>query len=110
MAEKRLNYCAWPALTGFAIFAILAVASNPVKADQDVLPDFFGNTLVSKDGDFETHYYYSPDHTFTAKLPAYYLVLNNNLCVLCKDRTNAFTSSFPRRHFFHRNALCERRA
>ena len=48
MAEKRLNYCAWPALTGFAIFAILAVASNPVRLIKMCSPTSLATLLSRK--------------------------------------------------------------
>jgi hypothetical protein len=61
-----------------------------------VLSDFFGNTLVSKDGDFETHYYYSSDHTFTAKLPAYYLVLKGTWSQTAKGEIcRVFSNPLP---------------
>jgi hypothetical protein len=63
------------ALRILAFGAIFIVAPTISSADQDILSDFYGNTLISKDGGYESHYYYKPDHTFTAALPAYYLVL-----------------------------------
>lgn len=59
----------------FGFCAALVMAPTVASADIDVLSDFYGNTLISKDGGYESHYYYKPDHTFTASLPAYYLVL-----------------------------------
>ena len=60
---------------GTAICSVSAIAPTTVRADQDVLNGFYGNTLISKDGDYETHYFYKSDHNFTATLPVYYLAL-----------------------------------
>lgn len=53
-------------------FVILPV---PAFADGDLLQSFFGNTLISVDGGVESHFYYKPDHTFTGKVPAFYMVM-----------------------------------
>lgn len=39
----------------------------------DTLASFYGNTLVCRDGGIESHFYYRPDHTFSGKVPAYYM-------------------------------------
>lgn len=55
--------------------AALALAIFPVSASDDLLQSFFGNTLITVDGGIESHFYYKPDHTFTGKIPAFYMVV-----------------------------------
>jgi hypothetical protein len=64
------------AIVKIAALAGLALASAPAaQAQDDVMSGFYGNTLISKDGAYESHYHYNPDHTFTDSLPAYFMVL-----------------------------------
>ena len=68
-----------PATAPFLAAALLvctaAFAGDTGSNARDVLACFYGNTLVAKDGDIVSHFWYKPDHTFTGTVPAYYLVI-----------------------------------
>lgn len=64
------------AFVAFCVAAMaVAVLPVPASATTDGLQAFFGNTLISVDGGIESHFYYKPDHTFTGKIPAFYMVM-----------------------------------
>ena len=50
--------------------ALLATSSAAFAAD-DIMANFYGNTAVASGGMFESHTYYSPDHTFETKAAGY---------------------------------------
>jgi hypothetical protein len=51
--------------------AALFVASTAALADDDLMSNTYGNTLVSVSaGGMESHTYYNADHTFSGKVPA----------------------------------------
>ncbi len=60
------------------VVSVLFLGSASAAVDdgsgRDVLANFYGNTLISLDHGIESHFYYRPDHTFTGKVPAYYMV------------------------------------
>jgi len=58
----------------FLVTAAEAGATTRDMAQRDALADFYGNTLVCRDRGIESHFYYRPDHTFSGKVPAYYMV------------------------------------
>jgi len=57
----------------FASIALMvaAEASDLANANNDELAEFYGNTLITRDGGYVSHFYYKPDHTFSGKVPAY---------------------------------------
>lgn len=60
--------------SGVAALA-LVILPVPASAGDDLLQSFFGNTLISIDSGIESHFYYKPDHTFSGRIPAFYMVL-----------------------------------
>jgi len=58
-----------------AALAVALAGITVVRAATDDLAGFYGNTLVTVDGGIESHFYYRQDHTFTGKVPAFYMVL-----------------------------------
>jgi hypothetical protein len=51
--------------------AALFVASTAALADDDLMANTYGNTLVAVSaGGMESHTYYNADHTFSGKVPA----------------------------------------
>ena len=58
------------------LYSLVAVTVAHAGADagRDVLTSFYGNTLISRDRGVVSYFYYRPDHTFSGKVPAYYMV------------------------------------
>jgi len=44
---------------------------NLLSSDSDPMADYYGNTLITRDGGYVSHFYYKPDHRFSGKVPAY---------------------------------------
>ncbi len=60
--------------------ALLASCAPIASADdapgvEDVLADFYGNTLMTKDDGIVSHFWYKADHTFNGSVPAFSLVI-----------------------------------
>ena len=51
------------------IVAALAFATGTAFAAEDVMANYYGNTVVGTGGMADTHTYYNPDHTFNMKVP-----------------------------------------
>ncbi|HXM00697.1 MAG TPA: hypothetical protein VN932_12270 [Rhizomicrobium sp.] len=51
--------------------AALAFCASPAFAADDVMANYYGNTVVATGGMVDTHTYYSPDHTLITKAPAF---------------------------------------
>ncbi len=51
--------------------ALMTAAQAGEGAGEDALANFYGNTLITRDGGYVSHFYYKPDHTFSGKVPAY---------------------------------------
>ncbi|MDR3527505.1 MAG: hypothetical protein P4L57_09505 [Rhizomicrobium sp.] len=59
------------ALLALAVLSTAAIAADVASADSDPMADYYGNTLITRDGGYVSHFYYKPDHTFSGKVPAY---------------------------------------
>jgi hypothetical protein len=71
------NTLAAAVLSAAALFVCTAAFAGDTGGNtRDVLACFYGNTLIAKDGDIVSHFWYKPNHTFTGTVPAYYLVIN----------------------------------
>lgn len=52
-------------MRGIAVVAMTALLSAaPALAADDLMAGFYGNTVISTGGVFESHTHYRPDHTF----------------------------------------------
>ncbi len=52
--------------------AVLSAAAQATDAPAgDAMAAYYGNTLISRDGGYVSHFYYKADHTFSGKVPAY---------------------------------------
>lgn len=51
--------------------AACALITGAAGAADDVMANFYGNTVVGTGGLAETHTYFKPDHTFEMKAPAF---------------------------------------
>jgi hypothetical protein len=56
---------------------ILAAAAT-IAPPPDDMAGLYGNTVISKDGGIESHFYYAADHTFTGTVPAFYFALKGS--------------------------------
>ena len=72
-------------MTVVAWFAALG-AAVPTLAGTNTLAGLYGNTLISVDGGIETHFWYNSDHTFTGKIPAFYMVLKGTWSINAKGQ------------------------
>ncbi len=66
---------AWARYAALLFLAALPFIVTKALAGNDVLVNFYGNTLISMDGGIKSYFWYKPDHTFTGSVPAYYLAL-----------------------------------
>ncbi|HEY2069849.1 MAG TPA: hypothetical protein VGG48_09870 [Rhizomicrobium sp.] len=71
----------------FMTAAALALCGTSAFAADDIMAGFYGNTAVATGGMADTHTTYSPDHTFTTKVPSFNMTVNGtwkmdgaNLC------------------------------
>jgi hypothetical protein len=69
-------------LSSIAVATAVAVASPTVPTPKnDILANFYGNTLITVDNGIKTYFYYNADHTFTGKVPQFYFVLKGTWSV-----------------------------
>jgi len=48
----------------FSVLSVVFLAAEPAWAADDVMANFYGNTVVSTGGIAEIHTHYRPDHSF----------------------------------------------
>jgi len=52
--------------------ALLSAVTGAASAQgNDEMAEYYGNTLISRDGGYVSHFYYKADHTFSGRVPAY---------------------------------------
>ncbi|HWD49527.1 MAG TPA: hypothetical protein VG309_06340 [Rhizomicrobium sp.] len=50
--------------------SLIALSASTAFAADDVMANYYGNTVIASGGMVDTHSYYNADHTFTVKAPA----------------------------------------
>ena len=52
------------------VASLVALSASTAFAADDVMANYYGNTVVATGGMADTHSYYNADHSFTTKAPA----------------------------------------